>query len=317
MSGRDNVRRHDARRRSPPGLPATGQRPRRPTRTTRSPRSAGSSGTTTRTGSLVAYMFHTRAGERVLVARGDGAEVEGILGGVRAGTQARRAAGRPRRRDLGLHAVRRRRTGPPTAAAGRSDETLRVPASRGPPTERRRGRAVDAADQHGGTAVTQTPDLEAMFATLEQLPPHGGSRVPRVRGAQPRAVGRVGRRSSETGCCRPRVTRASRPRTSPTEAVYAMLEPRGPRDRGRSRLPVTSARSCFLPGTIFTLVTRVRVKDLGVTIVEEFDPDSGGRAAAHRPRGRRRRQIGRAILEAELRSGPDRHRRASSRGDIA
>jgi len=34
---------------------------------------------------LVAYMFHTRAGERVLVARGDESQVEGVLGGVRAG----------------------------------------------------------------------------------------------------------------------------------------------------------------------------------------------------------------------------------------
>jgi hypothetical protein len=34
---------------------------------------------------LVAYMFHTREGERVLVARGDEAQVEGVLGGVRAG----------------------------------------------------------------------------------------------------------------------------------------------------------------------------------------------------------------------------------------
>lgn len=33
---------------------------------------------------LVAYMFHTRAGDRVLVVRGDDAEVEGVLGGVRA-----------------------------------------------------------------------------------------------------------------------------------------------------------------------------------------------------------------------------------------
>ena len=34
---------------------------------------------------LVAYMFHTRAGERVLVERGDAAQVEGVLGGVRPG----------------------------------------------------------------------------------------------------------------------------------------------------------------------------------------------------------------------------------------
>jgi hypothetical protein len=34
---------------------------------------------------VVAYMFHTRAGDRVLVARGDDAQVEGVLGGVRSG----------------------------------------------------------------------------------------------------------------------------------------------------------------------------------------------------------------------------------------
>ena len=34
---------------------------------------------------LVAYMFHTRAGERVLVERGDAAQVEGVHGGVRPG----------------------------------------------------------------------------------------------------------------------------------------------------------------------------------------------------------------------------------------
>jgi hypothetical protein len=33
---------------------------------------------------VVAYEFHTRPGERVLVDRGDGAQVEGTLGGVRA-----------------------------------------------------------------------------------------------------------------------------------------------------------------------------------------------------------------------------------------
>lgn len=34
---------------------------------------------------LVAYMFHTREGERVLVDRGTGEQVEGELGGVRPG----------------------------------------------------------------------------------------------------------------------------------------------------------------------------------------------------------------------------------------
>lgn len=35
----------------------------------------------------VAYMFHTRAGDRVLVDRGDGATTEGTLGGVRQGRE--------------------------------------------------------------------------------------------------------------------------------------------------------------------------------------------------------------------------------------
>ena len=36
---------------------------------------------------VVAYMFHTRAGDRVLVDRGDGAATEGTLGGVRQGRE--------------------------------------------------------------------------------------------------------------------------------------------------------------------------------------------------------------------------------------
>jgi hypothetical protein len=36
---------------------------------------------------VVAYMFHTRTGDRVLVDRGDGAATEGTLGGVRQGRE--------------------------------------------------------------------------------------------------------------------------------------------------------------------------------------------------------------------------------------
>ena len=36
---------------------------------------------------VVAYMFHTRAGDRVLVDPGDGATTEGTLGGVRQGRE--------------------------------------------------------------------------------------------------------------------------------------------------------------------------------------------------------------------------------------
>ena len=36
---------------------------------------------------VVAYMFHTRAGDRVLVSRGEEPQVEGTLGGVRQGRE--------------------------------------------------------------------------------------------------------------------------------------------------------------------------------------------------------------------------------------
>ena len=67
---------------------------------------------------LVAYMFHTRAGERVLVDRGDGVQVEGTLG--RASTRAggRAAPGRARGHHVGLHPGRRRAVGSQVTGAG-------------------------------------------------------------------------------------------------------------------------------------------------------------------------------------------------------
>jgi hypothetical protein len=71
---------------------------------------------------------------------------------------------------------------------------------------------------------------------------------------------------------------------------------------GRSIEPFSAARHerevVLLPGTVLTLVTRVRVKDLGVTIVEEFDPSAGQEPAFDLAAVQER--IGRAILEAEL-----------------
>ena len=82
-----------------------------------------------------------------------------------------------------------------------------------------------------------------------------------------------------------------------TEAVYAVLS-----RTGRSIEPFSAARHerevVLLPGTVLTLVTRVRVKDLGVTIVEEFDPSAGQESRVDLAAVQE--QIGRAILEAEL-----------------
>jgi hypothetical protein len=145
--------------------------------------------------------------------------------------------------------------------------------------------------------VTQAPDLAAMLATLEQLPPHEGIVF---RGCEARSHERWAGRAQVTE----QLLSTSRdPRVATenfsTEAVYAILS-----RAGRSIEQFSAARHerevVFLPGTIFTLVTRVRVKDLGVTIVEEFVPD----AEAEPPVvdfAVAQEEIGRAILEAELR----------------
>ena len=117
--------------------------------------------------------------------------------------------------------------------------------------------------------MTQTPDLEAFLTTLEQLPPHLGVVF---RGCDARSHERWAGRAHVTE----RLLSTSRdPRVATqnftTEAVYAILS-----RTGRAIEQFSAARHehevVLLPGTILTLVTRVRVKDLGVTIVEEFDP---------------------------------------------
>ena len=143
--------------------------------------------------------------------------------------------------------------------------------------------------------MTQTPDLEAFFATLEQLPPHAGVVF---RGCEARSHERWSGRAHVTD----RLLSTSRdPRVATenftTDAVYAILS-----RRGRGIEQFSAARHehevVFLPGTIFTLVTRVRVKDLGVTIVEEFVPDAEPEPV---DLAAIQEEIGRAILEAELR----------------
>ena len=145
--------------------------------------------------------------------------------------------------------------------------------------------------------MTRTPDLAAMLATLEALPPHEGVVF---RGCEARSHERWQGRAHVTESL---VSTSRDPRVATenftTEAVYAILS-----RAGRGIEQFSAARHehevVFLPGTIFTLVTRVRVKDLGVTIVEEFvpdpetDPPAVDFAAVQE-------EIGRAILEAEMR----------------
>lgn len=161
--------------------------------------------------------------------------------------------------------------------------------------------------------MTQTPDLEAMLATLEQLPPHEGIVF---RGCEARSHERWPGRAHVSE----RLLSASRdPRVATdnfaTDAVYAILS-----RTGRAIEQFSAARHerevVFLPGTVFTLVTRVRVKDLGVTIVEEFVPGAGGEqtpvdfAAVQE-------EIGRAVLEAELREPVPPSIAGKFAGDIA
>jgi hypothetical protein len=143
--------------------------------------------------------------------------------------------------------------------------------------------------------VTQTPDLDKLLTTLEQLPPHVGMVF---RGCEARSHERWSGRAHVTD----RLLSTSRdPRVATenfsTDAVYAVLS-----RTGRSIEPFSAARHerevVLLPGTVLTLVTRVRVKDLGVTIVEEFDPSAGQEPAFDLAAVQE--QIGRAILEAEL-----------------
>ena len=67
---------------------------------------------------------------------------------------------------------------------------------------------------------------------------------------------------------------------------------------------------------MFTLVTRVRVNDLGVTIVEEFVPDPEAEPPAI-DFALVQEEIGRAILEAELREPAPPSIPGKFAGDIA
>jgi len=160
--------------------------------------------------------------------------------------------------------------------------------------------------------VTQTPDLDKLLSTLEQLPPYVGLVF---RGCEARSHERWPGRAHVTE----RLVSTSRdPRVATenftTEAVYAVLS-----RTGRSIEPFSAARHerevVLLPGTVLTLVTRVRVKDLGVTIVEEFDP-----SAEEEPEvdlAALQVEIGRAVLEAQLREPVPDPIEGKFAGDIA
>nr|WP_300047848.1 hypothetical protein [uncultured Nocardioides sp.] len=159
--------------------------------------------------------------------------------------------------------------------------------------------------------MTQTPDLEAFFATLEQLPPHEGVVF---RGCEARSHERWAGRAhvTETLLSTSRDPRVATENFT-TEAVYAILS-----RAGRGIEQFSAARHerevVFLPGTILTLVTRVRVKDLGVTIVEEFVP---GAEPAPVDFAALQEEVGRAILEAELREPVPQPIPGKFAGDIA
>lgn len=159
--------------------------------------------------------------------------------------------------------------------------------------------------------MTQTPDLGAFLATLDQLPPHEGV-VFRGCGARSheRWPGRAHVTESLLSTSRdPRVATEN----FSTEAVYAILS-----RAGRGIEQFSAARHehevVFLPGTIFTLVTRVRVKDLGVTIVEEVVPEAEPPPV---DLVAFQEEIGRAILEAELRDPVPQPIAGKFAGDIA
>lgn len=167
--------------------------------------------------------------------------------------------------------------------------------------------------------MTQIPDLETLLSTLEQLPPYEGLAF---RGCEARSHERWPGRAYVSD----RLLSGSRdPRVATdnftTEAVYAILS-----RTGRSIEQFSAAREerevVFLPGTVFTLVTRVRVKDLGVTIVEEFDPGAAATVeAGAEPEAvdfpALQEEIGRAILEAALREPVPAPTEGKFVGDIA
>jgi hypothetical protein len=161
--------------------------------------------------------------------------------------------------------------------------------------------------------VTQTPDLGALLSTLEQLPAHEGIVF---RGCEARSHERwPGRaRVTETLLSTSRDPRVATENFT-TDAVYAILS-----RTGRSIEPFSAARHerevVLLPGTVLTLVTRVRVKDLGVIVVEEFDPDAGPDPEPV-DLGALQVEIGRAILEAELREPVPAPIEGKFAGDVA
>lgn len=161
--------------------------------------------------------------------------------------------------------------------------------------------------------MTQTPDLETLLSTLEQLPPHDGVVF---RGCEARSHERWPGRAYVTEALLP-TSRDPRVATEnfTTDAVYAILS-----RTGRGIEQFSAARHehevVLLPGTVLTLVTRVRFKDLGVTIVEEFDPHAEG----ERPVvdfAALQEEIGLAIAEAELREPVPPSTSGKFAGDIA
>lgn len=161
--------------------------------------------------------------------------------------------------------------------------------------------------------MTQTPDLAAMLATLEQLPPHEGIVF---RGCEARSHERWAGRAHVTESL---LSTSRDPRVATenftTDAVYAILS-----RAGRGIEQFSAARHehevVFLPGTVLTLVMRVRFKDLGVTIVEEFVPDPEVEPSDV-DLSVVQEEIGRAILEAELREPAPPSIPGKFAGDIA
>ena len=244
---------------------------------------------------LVAYMFHTRAGERVLVDRGDGAQVEGTLGGVRAARSQDELL-------VDLDGATGPAPGPTAEQWAPEDngrvrvETLTVPVLARHGDGRAPAPAVDPADQHGGSAVTQTPDLEALLATLEQLPPHVGSSSAAARRAAT-SGGPGGPTSPSAAVDLPRPARRDRELHHRRRLRHP--EPHGPGDRAvlrspsraRGRLP---ARHRLHPRHPGAGQGPRRHDRRGVRSPSRGEPEPVDFAAVQE-------EIGRALAEAELR----------------
>lgn len=125
--------------------------------------------------------------------------------------------------------------------------------------------------------MSAVPNVGAFLAALEQLPHYIGVVF---RGCEARSHERWPGRALVTSG----VLSTSRdPRVATenfmTDALYAIIS-----RKGRAIEQFSAARHerevVFIPGSVFTQVTRVRVDDLPITIVEEFDPRVGGAGAA-------------------------------------